>query len=149
MNGVAQQGLVRFAMATKVTALPVKGAKVVGSRSELADVDVLFTMVNTGKDLKEICFGADGMFRDGVKSHPKMLVDCSTIGVDESAAIRKRLGALGADYIAAPVSGNARVIVAGKLSAVASGPEVDQVFTNSKLGERTHGRKSTKTPNFL
>ena len=31
--------------------------------------------------------------------------------------------ALGADYIAAPVSGNAQVIVAGKLSAVASGPE--------------------------
>ena len=30
---------------------------------------------------------------------------------------------LGADYIAAPVSGNAAVIVAGKLSAVASGPE--------------------------
>ena len=41
----------------------------------------------------------------------------------KSAAIRKRLGALGADYIAAPVSGNAKVIVAGKLSAVASGPE--------------------------
>ena len=41
----------------------------------------------------------------------------------KSAAIRTRLAALGAAYIAAPVSGNARVIVAGKLSAVASGPE--------------------------
>ena len=54
---------------------------------------------------------------------PAILVDCSTIGVEESAGIRKRLGAIGAQYIAAPVSGNARVIAAGKLSAVASGPE--------------------------
>ena len=35
----------------------LRGAKVVGTRAELADVDVLFTMVNTGKDLKEVCFG--------------------------------------------------------------------------------------------
>ena len=54
---------------------------------------------------------------------PPIFVDCSTIGVDESAAAppAKRLGALGADYIAAPVSGMAKAIVAGRLSAVASG----------------------------
>ena len=40
--------------------------------------------------------------------------------MEESAAIREKLRAAGADYIAAPVSGNAGVIVAGKLSAVAS-----------------------------
>ena len=52
-----------------------------------------------------------------------MFVDCSTIAVDESAAIRKRLRERGADYICAPVSGNAKVIKAGKLSSVCSGPE--------------------------
>ena len=52
-----------------------------------------------------------------------MFVDCSTIALDESAAIRARLKELGSDFLACPVSGNAKVIKAGKLSAVASGPE--------------------------
>jgi len=100
----------------------LKGAKVVGTRSELADVDVLFTMVNTGKDLKEVCFGADGMFRDGVKSHPKTLVDCSTIGMDESAEVRAGLDELGVKFLAAPVSGNPKCVRAGKFCCVVSGP---------------------------
>src|ERR1700681_2652594 len=64
--------------------------------------------------------------REGVASQgrmPKVLVDCSTIAVEESAAIRARLGKLGSDFVASPVSGNAKVIKAGKLSAVVSGPE--------------------------
>ena len=54
---------------------------------------------------------------------PPIVVDCSTISVDESADIREQLTALGAQFVAVPVSGNAKVIKAGKLSAVASGPE--------------------------
>src|SRR4029077_2474905 len=54
---------------------------------------------------------------------PPIFVDCSTIAVAESAAIRGRLGERGADFVCCPVSGNAKVINAGKLSAVASGPE--------------------------
>ncbi|MBV8111134.1 MAG: NAD(P)-dependent oxidoreductase, partial [Hyphomicrobiales bacterium] len=40
-----------------------------------------------------------------------------------SASIRDRLQQLGCEYVAAPVSGNAKVIKAGKLSAVISGSE--------------------------
>ena len=40
-----------------------------------------------------------------------------------SADIRKRLKERGAEYIAAPVSGNAKVIKAGRLSSVLSGDE--------------------------
>src|SRR5579884_979905 len=54
---------------------------------------------------------------------PPVVVDCSTIAVEESAAIRRKLKELGADFVAAPVSGNAKVIKAGKLSAVVSGVE--------------------------
>src|SRR5262249_7106766 len=54
---------------------------------------------------------------------PKIFVDCSTIAVEESASIRDRLQQLGCEYVAAPVSGNAKVIKAGKLSAVISGSE--------------------------
>ena len=49
---------------------------------------------------------------------PKIVVDCSTIAVEESASIRDRLKQLGSDFVAAPISGNAKVIKAGRLSAV-------------------------------
>jgi len=81
----------------------------------------VFSIVSTGKDLEEIYFGKDGVASKG--QMPKILVDCSTIAVEESAAIRARLGKLGSDFVASPVSGNAKVIKAGKLSAVVSGPE--------------------------
>ena len=108
--------------AAKAEPLGRLGAKGVRSVAELAQTDIVFSIVSTGRDLDEVYFGAGGVAADKAKL-PAIFVDCSTIGVDESAAIRTRLAALGADYIAAPVSGNARVIVAGKLSAVASGPE--------------------------
>src|SRR6266516_4512154 len=47
----------------------------------------------------------------------------SIVALEESAEIRKKLKDLGSDFLACPVSGNAKVIKAGKLSAVASGPE--------------------------
>jgi 3-hydroxyisobutyrate dehydrogenase len=108
--------------AAKAAPLARHGAKVAKSVADLAGTDIVFSIVSTGKDLEEVYFGRNGIGANKAKL-PRIFVDCSTIGVDESAAIRKRLGALGADYIAAPVSGNAKVIVAGRLSAVASGPE--------------------------
>jgi 3-hydroxyisobutyrate dehydrogenase len=107
----------------KADPLKAAGARIVKRAADLATVDVLFSIVSTGKDLEEVYFGPDGVASGGKGKVPGLLVDCSTIAVEESAAIRDRLRALGADYIAAPVSGNAGVIVAGKLSAVASGPE--------------------------
>jgi 3-hydroxyisobutyrate dehydrogenase len=98
------------------------GGKVVDKLFDLKDVDVLFSIVAAGKDVEEVYFGKNSVTGHGGKV-PKIFVDCSTIAVEESAAIRDRLKQLGADYIAAPVSGNAKVIKAGRLSAVISGPE--------------------------
>jgi 3-hydroxyisobutyrate dehydrogenase len=98
------------------------GGKVVDNLLELKDVDVLFSIVSTGKDLDQVYFGKNSVSGHGGKL-PKIFVDCSTISVEESVAIRDRLKQLGCDYVAAPVSGNAKVIKAGKLSAVISGPE--------------------------
>lgn len=100
----------------------LKGATVVDDRSDLGDVDVLFTMLSTGKDVHDVCFGPDGMFRDGLTKMPKILVDCSTIGMDESAEVRSGLDAKGVQLLAAPVSGNPRCVRAGKFSCVVSGP---------------------------
>jgi len=106
----------------KAAPLARLGGTIVAKAGDLAGVDVVFSIVSTGKDLEEVYFGPDGVVGKGGKV-PPVFVDCSTIAVEESAAIRKRLEAAGAAYIAAPVSGNAKVIVARKLSAVASGPE--------------------------
>jgi 3-hydroxyisobutyrate dehydrogenase len=108
--------------AAKAEPLARAGAKIAKSLADLAAADVVFSIVSTGKDLEEVYFGEGGV-ATAVGKAPPVFVDCSTIAVDESAEIRKRLAALGAQYIAAPVSGNAKVIVAGRLSAVASGPE--------------------------
>jgi 3-hydroxyisobutyrate dehydrogenase len=105
----------------KAEPLAAQGGKVVAKLSELAEVDVLFSMVSTGKDLKDVYFGKDGVLGSG--KMPRTVVDCSTISVEDSTCIRKRLRELNTDFVASPVSGNAKVIKAGKLSAVVSGPE--------------------------
>jgi 3-hydroxyisobutyrate dehydrogenase-like beta-hydroxyacid dehydrogenase len=53
---------------------------------------------------------------------PRLVVECSSIALEGSAQLREKLGARGVDLLAAPVSGNAKVIKAGRLSFVCSGP---------------------------
>jgi len=110
---------------TKSKAEPLRksGAKVVDKLADLAGVDVLFSIVSAGPDLDEVYFGESGVVTTGGNKLPKIFVDCSTIAVEESVEVRRKLAARGSDYICAPVSGNAKVIKAGKLSSVASGPE--------------------------
>ncbi|WP_108663580.1 NAD(P)-dependent oxidoreductase [Acuticoccus kandeliae] len=107
----------------KAAPLAAKGAVLVDSPRDLAGCDVLFTMVSTGKDVEAVYFGPDGVLSGGKGGKvPKIFVDCSSIGVDQSAEIRARLGEFGTVLVAAPVSGNGKCVKAGKLSAVASGP---------------------------
>jgi 3-hydroxyisobutyrate dehydrogenase len=109
---------------TKAKAEPLArlGAKIVDRPADLAQCDVVFLMVSTGKDVDQVLFGKDGVAAGGKGKAPKIFVDCSSISAEESAACRARLAELGAELIAAPVSGNAKVVKAGRLSAVASGP---------------------------
>ena len=104
----------------KAEPLAAKGAKLVGSPRDLAEVDVLGTMVSTGHDVEQVYFGDQGVLSGSAA--PGIFLDCSSIGVDQSADLRARLAERGADLVASPVSGNAKCVRAGKLSAVASGP---------------------------
>ena len=106
----------------KAEPLAKLGARVMDNLLELKEADVLFSIVSTGKDLDQVYFGRNSISGHGGRI-PKIFVDCSTIAVDESATIRDRLRQLGREFVAAPVSGNAKVIKAGRLSAVISGPE--------------------------
>src|SRR3984957_10975068 len=106
----------------KAEPLAKQGGKIVDRPSELAGNDIVFTMVSTGKDLEQVYFGDNGLVA-GSGPRPKILVDCSSIGVEQSEAIRARLKQLGCEFISSPVSGNGKTVKAGKLSTVASGPK--------------------------
>ena len=71
-------------------------------------------MVSTGKDLEEVCFGKGGVAAGGKGKAPKVIVDCSSISVQESADCRAKLSALGVDFLAARFNGP--IIVFGMCS---------------------------------
>jgi 3-hydroxyisobutyrate dehydrogenase len=106
---------------SKAEPLAKSGAKVVNALTDLAGCDIVFTMVSTGKDVKEVLFGDKGVMSQG--KAPKIVVDSTSISLEESAEIREKLAQKGVKFLAAPVSGNAKVIKAGKLTVVASGPQ--------------------------
>jgi 3-hydroxyisobutyrate dehydrogenase-like beta-hydroxyacid dehydrogenase len=104
---------------TRAKAEPLSqyGAKIAGSLVELASRDIVFCMVSTWKDVKLVV----GDLLSG-EAQPRLLIECSSISLEGSAELRELLAKRGIAYLAAPVSGNAKVIKAGKLSFVCSGP---------------------------
>jgi len=105
---------------SKAEPLVEYGATIVNSKLDLAACEVVFTMVSTTDDLKEVLFAEGGLVTG--KTLPKMVVDSSSISQEGSAEVREALEKLGVAYLCAPVSGTAQVAKAGKLLVVASGP---------------------------
>jgi 3-hydroxyisobutyrate dehydrogenase len=106
----------------KAEALTEVGCGVADTIADLRDRDVVFTMVSTPADLEEVLVGADGLLAD--PDHvPGIVVDCSTVSTDSSAAMRAACTERGVAFLASPVSGNGKVVTAGGLSLVVSGPE--------------------------
>jgi 3-hydroxyisobutyrate dehydrogenase-like beta-hydroxyacid dehydrogenase len=102
----------------KAEPLAKLGAKVAAALPELASRDIVFCMVSTWKDVQQV-------MRELLsgKAQPRLVIECSSISLEGSAELRALLAKRGIDYLAAPVSGNAKVIKAGKLSFVCSGPK--------------------------
>jgi 3-hydroxyisobutyrate dehydrogenase-like beta-hydroxyacid dehydrogenase len=105
---------------SKAEPLEQCGAKMAVRVVDLATSDIVFVMVSTFDDVKEVVAGPDGLL-SGAKA-PKLVVECSSISLEGSAELRAVLAARGIELLAAPVSGNAKVIKAGRLSFVCSGP---------------------------
>jgi len=123
---------------TKAKAEPLGayGVKVADTLGELAARDIVFTMVSTSDDLKEVLFGTGGLL-SAAGARPRIVVDCSSISIEASAEVRAQLAAAGIAFLASPVSGNAKVIKAGKLSVVCSGPRA--VFEECEAYIRVFG----------
>lgn len=103
---------------SKAEPLVACGAKVADEPVELADRDVVFVMVSTSKDLEEVV----GRLLADPEHAPKVLVDCSTVSTEASARVREVAAARGTAFLACPVSGNGKVVKAGMLSLICSGP---------------------------
>jgi 3-hydroxyisobutyrate dehydrogenase len=113
------------------------GVGIVGAPAELADRDVVFTMVSASDDLLEVLTGPHGVLSSKGKA-PRIVVDCSTVSQEASATAREAAAAVGCTFLAAPVSGNAKVVQAGRLSFVVSGAKAayDEVLPYlESLGE--------------
>lgn len=109
---------------TKAKAEPLTehGASVADTISELRDRDVVFTMVSTPADLEQVLLGDGGLLAD--RDHlPGAVVDCSTVSTESSEQMRAACTERGVAFLAAPVSGNGKVVKAGGLTMVVSGPE--------------------------
>ena len=105
---------------SKAQPLADKGAQLANRLTNLASCDIVFMIMASAHEVEHVLFGTDGLLSGEDK--PKIIVDSTSIGPTESADIRAKLAVLDIAFIAAPVSGNAKVINAGKLSVVASGP---------------------------
>ena len=94
------------------------GATIVDSPADLADRDIVFTMVAGSGDVEEVV--AALLSRDDVT--PGLIVDSTTISPAAAESIRATALARGTAMLAAPVSGNPKVAGSGRLTIVASGP---------------------------
>ena len=105
----------------KAEPLAKHGAKIASALSELAACDIVFVMVSTWDDVREVIAGPGGLLA-AQTPRTRLVVECSSISLEGSAELRSLLAARGIELLAAPVSGNAKVIEAGRLSFVCSGP---------------------------
>ncbi len=124
----------------KAEALAERGAKVVDRPADLADLDVIFTMVGGPEDVLEVTIGDEGVL-SRPDARPTVIVDSTTIDLGASKTLRARAAEVGTEVLAAPVSGNPKVVKAGKLTVVASGPET--AFTKARPYLDVFGRKVT------
>jgi 3-hydroxyisobutyrate dehydrogenase len=106
---------------SKAEPLTDDGATVVESPADLADRDIVFTMVGGPADFVQVTLEDGGVLSQNKK--PKMLIDSTSVDEAASSTVRAAAEDMGVPMLAAPVSGNAKVVKAGKLTFAVSGPE--------------------------
>ena len=95
------------------------GVTVVGAPSDLADRDIVYTIVTDDKAFLETVLGPNGVL-SGDKS-PKILLDSSTVSPEASDKVRAAATAKGVAFLAVPISGNGHAVKAGKSTLGVSG----------------------------
>ncbi|MCH7932080.1 MAG: 2-hydroxy-3-oxopropionate reductase [Proteobacteria bacterium] len=86
-----------------------------------ANAEVVIVMVPDTPDVDSVLFGADGA-AEGL-SAGKLVIDMSSISPIATKDFARRVGALGCDYVDAPVSGGEVGAKAAGLTIMAGGPQ--------------------------
>ncbi|MHB1987792.1 MAG: NAD(P)-dependent oxidoreductase [Acidimicrobiales bacterium] len=105
---------------SKVEPLVAAGATAVETVAELSTRRIVFISVASSEDLLAVLEGPDALLSQ--QSAPAIIVDCSTVSVEASAKARSLAAKRSTALLAAPVSGNAKVVKAGRLTMAVSGP---------------------------
>src|SRR2546423_13784761 len=105
----------------KAEPLTKLGARIVDRPADLADRDIVVTSIAGSRDFLDVMTGPHGLLANGGRV-PSLVIDSSTVSMKVSEEVRAKASSLGADLLAAPVSGNPKVAKAGKLSLAVSGP---------------------------
>lgn len=102
--------------------LVAKGLKPVKGHDAVAQTaDIIITMVPDTSQVDEVLFGEKGVA--GGLSKGKLVIDMSSISPIATKEFAKKINALGADYLDAPVSGGEVGAKAASLTIMVGGPE--------------------------
>jgi 3-hydroxyisobutyrate dehydrogenase len=96
------------------------GASVANSPKELAaQVDILITMITSGKDVEEVLFGNNGMVE--AAKQDLIVIDMSTIGPTKAREIGAKLKEHTIAFLDAPVTGSTPKAISGELTIFVGG----------------------------
>jgi 3-hydroxyisobutyrate dehydrogenase len=123
---------------SRAEALGELGATVVESPMDLADCDVVFVMVSADAQLLEVLNGPRGVLANE-EFAPRIIIDCSTVSTGGSATAREACSLRGVEFLAAPVSGNPKVVASGRLTLAVSGSRSAFDEVRPLLDELGHG----------
>jgi 3-hydroxyisobutyrate dehydrogenase-like beta-hydroxyacid dehydrogenase len=114
------------------------GVEFATSPADLAGCDIVFVMVAADADVLDVTMGSHGVLSDPTRS-PAILIDCSTISAETSAMVREASLIRGTQFLAAPVSGNPKVVAAGLLTLAVSGEREAFERAEPYLAQLGHG----------
>jgi 2-hydroxy-3-oxopropionate reductase len=97
------------------------GARHAASARELADCDVLMTMVSDGPDVEAVARAEDGLFAGAREG--SLWIDFSSIAPATAVALADRSRAVGIEPVDAPVSGGTKGAASGTLSIMVGGSD--------------------------
>jgi 3-hydroxyisobutyrate dehydrogenase len=104
----------------KAEPLAELGATVVDAPAALGTCDIVFTMVSGPEDFKDLVLGPAGILSGDAS--PRLIVDSTTVSPAAGEDVRARAAERGVALLAAPVSGNPKVVATGNLTVCVSGP---------------------------
>jgi 3-hydroxyisobutyrate dehydrogenase len=123
---------------SRAEALGELGADVVDNPMDLAECDVVFVMVSADAQLLEVLNGPLGVLANEDVA-PRIVIDCSTVSTGASATAREACSLRGVDFLAAPVSGNPKVVASGTLTLAVSGARAAFDEVRPLLDQLGHG----------